>query len=741
MLRLRPTPTRRASALALAAILVLAGACAREEDPLREIRELHARGRYAATVDELRRLVDEDPTRAEANLLLGVALLRTGDSALAVWPLRKASEAPEHAVEAGLLLAQAMLENRPGPDSVTAIDAVLAIEPENVGALALRVRANMATGRSEEALADSDRVLELDPENIAVLVPRVLALIALERIDEAETELQLARERIESTDQEVEENTRARLCIAEGLFAFEKGDREAAESHYAECVEAHPTDRLAVSEAVAFYQRIGQPERATEILERALAETGSAFFRVALARRMGALGQADEERRLLREEAEERPSAASWFALADFHVQRDEFDAGLEAFEQALAAEPNPSAMLRFAYADTLVQAERYDEARRVAERLPQPELRSLIRGRILLGQGDVLAALAAFEEGIRLWPNNASARFLAGQAAERAGLFGRAASSYREALRAGAGQTDAGLALARLHVLHGDPEGALDALRRYVQARPRDPEGIVLSIRVAHEAGRHDIAAQGLERLGQLPGQAAAAVAEEASLLAAGRGPKLAIEGVERSGLDLTDPANEAALRILLEQLAALGEHARAQELVRSALRASPEEAAFHVLQARALHAAGAPSEQVRAAFERALELDPERAQALAGLAALEAAAGEREAALVLYDRAAAADPDDPAPERAAARLRLDAGEAEDAELRLERLLDRHPREAAAALELARLLEERGELDRALDFARRAAWCGEPEAEETVARIRERRAAQGAGDEAASSG
>ncbi len=719
-------------------LCVLLGlACGQPQDSLDEIRELHRRGRFAQSVDRLRVLVDEDPSRAETNLLLGVALLRTGEAGLAVWPLRMAAESPQYAVAAGLLLTQAMLRSRTAPDAVTAIDRVLDLEPDNVDALVLRIQAYLAVGRLEDALVEIDRVLEVDPDNLAVLVPRVTTLIATGRIEEAEAALETARERIETTEEEVELSMRARLCIARGLFAFEKGDPEEAEARYAECLERFPTDELAVTESVAFYHQIGQSERATEILQKAFEEFRSSFFRMALARRMGALGDSEEEERLLRQEAEERPSAATWFVLADFYVNLERFDEAIEAFEEALAASSDPPPALRFAYADTLVQAEQFEKARRVAQGLDQSQLRDLIRGRILLGEGDAAGALAAFEAGIRLWPNNAAARFLAGQAAERVGDFDRATSDYRESLRASPAQTTAGLELARLYSAHEDYSGALGAVQRYVQTHPADPEGYVVTIRIAHRAGRHAIAATGLQRLGQLPGQAAVAVAEELMLLATGRG---AVEAVERSGLDLTDPANEPALRILLAQLAALEEHARAEEFVRGAVEAHPEETVFHELRGRALRAAGKPPEQAREAFERALELDPSHPWALAGLAALSAEAGARDAALALYDRAAEADPEEPSHALAAVKLLIDAQETEEAARRLEQMLDRHPREAGAANDLARILAERGELDWAEGLAERAAWLREPEAEATLARIRELRAGQGRTAEAPAS-
>src|SRR5262252_2912352 len=99
---LHASARRRVAVLPLLLVVAIGAACGRA-DPLSEIRELQKQGSFAATVEPLRRLVDADPTRVEAHLLLGVALLRTGEAGLAVWPLRRAAESPDHAVEAGIL--------------------------------------------------------------------------------------------------------------------------------------------------------------------------------------------------------------------------------------------------------------------------------------------------------------------------------------------------------------------------------------------------------------------------------------------------------------------------------------------------------------------------------------------------------------------------------------------------------------------------------------------------------------
>jgi tetratricopeptide (TPR) repeat protein len=281
-------------------LLLLALACG-PSDPLEEVRELHGAGRFADSIDPLRGILDQDPSQAEAALLLGRALLRTGNAGLAVWPLRKAAETPEYAVEAGLLLTEAMLESRTAHDAVREIDRVLAIDPDNPQALVLRVDANRAAGNLEESLADIDRVLEKEPGNLPVLVTRVTALIALDRIDEAGAALDTAQASFEGADVEIASPMLARLCVARALFTFQKGDRETGERHYADCAERFPTEHVAVAEIVLFYDRIGRPERATGILERAAEESEDGLFRTLLARRLGALGETEEEERLLRE--------------------------------------------------------------------------------------------------------------------------------------------------------------------------------------------------------------------------------------------------------------------------------------------------------------------------------------------------------------------------------------------------------------------------------------------------------
>jgi tetratricopeptide (TPR) repeat protein len=231
------------------------------------------------------------------------------------------------------------------------------------------------------------------------------------------------------------------------------------------------------------------------------------------------------------------------------------------------------------------------------------------------------------------------------------------------------------------------------------------------------------------------MPEHAGTAVAEHATLLAENNpdGAVTAVKTVEESDLDLTDPINAAALRVLLTYLGELGENEKAEKRIGSALGAHPEEAVFNELNGQVLRAVGKPTEKAREAFDRALELDPEHAEALVGLAELSAEAGEVDAALALYDQAAKLDSEDPTAVLAAAKLELGAGRTAAAQARFEAVLVHHPRESDAAIELARILADQGKFEASLDYARRAEWLRAPEAEETLASIEGLRARRGA--------
>ena len=241
--------------------------------------------------------------------------------------------------------------------------------------------------------------------------------------------------------------------------------------------------------------------------------------------------------------------------------------------------------------------------------------------------------------------------------------------------------------------------------------------------IRLSFVNGMREAASSGLRRLSALPGHRPTALAEQVAMIAVGPGPQAAVDSLLASELDLTDPANSVALRALLEQLATLEQHDEAQEFIAAALAAHPDAAVFYDLKARALRAAGGPADEIRKAFQQAVERDPTHLDSLISLAELAAADDKIDAAIALYDRASEAAPDDLRAAHAAIALLRSAERVEEAEPRLAALVESNPTDAQAANDLAEILADRGEdLDRSLELARRADYfITVPEAPETL--------------------
>ena len=693
-------------------------ACA-PADPLEGIRSQQARGNFQAGLESLRELVATDPSNNEANFLLGLALVRTGHAGSAIWPLRVAVKDPGLAVDAGLVLTEAALQSRFKDEAIQAADAVLAIEPNNVAALEMRIDAYQAAGRNEEVLEEVTRVLELDPDNKKVLVPRIMAHLAMEDEAGAEEALRVAKEGLGKSPDEEENNpgleaARARLCVVNGMFSFERGDREAADAQYTKCQEEHPLNSLVVQETVAYYDKTGRSEQATEFLQAALVKESKSQFRILLAQRMRRQGKTEEAEQLLREEAEQSSSANAWFVLGDHYVRRDMLDEAVDAFHEAVNVGPEPPPMIVFAYADTLIQANRLEEARIAGKALKGTPLGDLAEGRILAAEGKWTEALETFEKGIRLWPNNPGARLLAGETAEKLGRFDEATSHYREAIRADKSQADSALRLALLQEAQGLDMQALDRIGHYVRASPRDPTGYEISIRLANRVAQREIVRRGLTRLAQLPGSRGLALSISAEMIRRQKGAKESIALIKRSPLDLTEPENSDALESLVRGLVQSNQSEEARDYVLKALEAHPECADFHALQGHLIHRLGAddfPKNQEAAAYRRAIELDSNHGAALMALAKLEVAAERHDEALELYDRASQADSQQPAAAMAALQLLREQASLEERQAHAETYLVRHLHSAGIASELSQIVAQRGEdPERALKLARRAA-------------------------------
>lgn len=715
------------AALVLAGLLFVWGiaACGPPSDRVAEARRKQATGDLAGSLELLRELVAERPDDAEVHYLYGRALALTRQPSLAQWSLRKAMDDPEWLAPAGLQLALDALNTGDFATAIEVTGRILEADPDNADALLMRANARARSEQDlEQALADVDRVLELQPDNAVALEPRILALLGLERYEEAGAAIEELGERIRET--ELGPDLVAWHCATRAIFADESGEEELAEERWKGCLESHRAHHNVVANALDFYDARGDTERSLEILRRALeAAPASLEYRDALGLRLSALDRNEEAEALLLEATESddpQVAALAWMLVAEHHQALGSYAAGAEAAERAVELArpvgPLPPELL-FAYADALIRAGEFERALAAADEMTVAAQREVVRARVAQERGQPAEALEHFEEGFRLWPNNPAARFYAGLAAEALGDFDRAIEEYRYSMRADPradpAASEARTRLARLHAAEGKPDLALQVLRSGMGETQLDLAEQLLSLELTAQAGR--LAPPAIARF--RPEFRGRALARAAQGVRAEAGPAAAVRFLRGAeAVELRDPLHADALRALVRYAYEAGEPGEAEVDLRAALAAHPDVAALHEIDGMRLALRSAPADEVRRAYARALELDPEQARALEGLGGL---ALERDPveALALFDRAAAADSDpadlaDAGAGLAAARALIAAGRKQEAAERLEALLREHPYDAGVASALVELELERGVgTERTLALALRAVRFG----------------------------
>jgi tetratricopeptide (TPR) repeat protein len=727
----RSDSLRARCACAIAIAFCLAPIACGPSDPLPALRAQQESGDFSGSVEPLRALLEKQPDNAEANYLYGRALVATQRAGLASWALRRAMQDPAWEVPAGLELANAALTTGDNNEAVEIATKVLEHDPDNVMALQTRASAHAHWRKDlEQALRDADRVFELDPDSIGAFEPRILALLSLDRVDEARAAMNDLAKRIKEVESPA--STQAWYCATAAIFADESGETESARKQWDQCVADHPSSSDVVRPALDFYDSVGAYQRSVEVLRAAIAKAPDMLiYRAMLADRLRQAGKpADAEAVLLEAARVDDPRASSdaWLSVGKLRQLVGDRAGGADAIEQSIekareAGSVTPQLMLE--YADALVLAGRLDQALEVTDQLTVPAHQHLIRARVFQEKGDPAGALAEYDKTFQVWPDNPWARYYAARAAEDVGDFERAMEEYRTSIRIDPAATDARTRAGQLMLADRKPRIASQLLRE-LDHKPLDAAGELLALRIAGRFGTSEEVASALKGVEGSDGRlSAAAVASLATGIAEGdSGPRGAVRAIRLAPyLDFKDPRDAAALRALVKYSHEAGERATPTELTK-AVAAQPQLAVFQELRGLDLELAG-KLDEARAAYSRAVEVNPNNPGALAGLGRL-AAPSDPAQALDYFDRAAAADPSDPAAKLGAARALIAIGKQEEAAKRLDALLAAHPVEADAAALRASLDLDRGvATDQTLERARRAARFGaQPEALELLGRV-----------------
>lgn len=701
---------RLAGALCLAALALATLGCEGDiEARMAEVRALQDVGQFTASIEELREILAIVPDLPEASYRLGVALVQTGEPSRAVWALEKAAESQEYAIPAALLLASVHFASQNFEATIASANRVLELEPDRTAAIRLRASGHLGVGDLDAALEDAERLLKVSPDDYSFNVLYATILADMGRLDEADAaHIRVNQLALEGGDPALGH----RGCIALATFVRDYlKDLERAEVLFDDCVERFPTNGFVVGESMRYYDRIGKPDKATDLIRRAVeAAPENLSLRSSLATRLRNRGDADGAEQVLLEAVESFKSAGAWDLLANFYRQQGEPRKALEAIEKVLELSGGGSDAQRFVQADVLIDLGELDAADEIARSLEQPTYAKLLRGRIALERGNAAEALALFDDGIRAWPDNAGARYLAGLAARDLGNYDRAVSELREAVRSDASATAAAEVLTRLYYERGEYKEAVRFGKAALKRRGANrAELYLVGARTLTELETYDEARQTARALAELPGEKRRGTLELARVERAAVGPEAARHVLEQSGFDLADSENEDLLRAWIDALVAQGQTQPALVRVDASLAAHPDDAGYHEIRGTLLTQLGR-TDEARASYEKAAKLDPEFAAAWAGLGGLAARRNDLAKAVELFDKAAALSPGVSTYAYSAGQLAFAANDVAGAEQRMREVVRHFPGHAGARNDLAWMLaEQERELDLALELAEEA--------------------------------
>ena len=636
-------------AMVLLTVLTLAsvGGCGRSSDTqslMAKAQEYRQKGNVAASIIELKNVLQKTPDHAEARYWLGVDYLDEGDSKSAEAELRRAltlGVGPEKALPplGRSLLAQGKFKEALDETDPARISSAQG-SPE---LLSVRARAQLAMGNVAEAKKSFDQALALQPEYVDALLGKARLAASEKKLDEA---ARLIERALAGAPKSIE------AWLMKGDVAGVRNDEAGATAAYQKVLELKPDNVLAHSNIASLHIAAGRFDDARKHIEQA------------------------------RKLAPANPMTNYLLALLEFRKQN--FPAAREAVLQVLKVAPNhlPSVLLAGAIEFALgshAQAQAYLEL--VLNRVPN----HLYARKLLIGSlaksGQVPRALEILQPGLKQAPEDGALMILAGELYMQSNEFAKATRFFEQAAkldpksagtrtklgvsRLALGETDRALAdldsavqlnsdqyqadvmLIMSHLQRRDYEQALKAAAGLEKKQPNNP--LTFNLKAAIYLAKKDVAAarKQLERALELQPTYIAAAMNLAQLDLQDKNPQAGRRRFE--AILEKDKDNVQALLALAEFGPRIGATQKEQiEWLERARKASPAAVQPQLMLAR-LYAGAGDTKKALEVAQQAQASNRDNVEVLDTLGAIQLAAGEKNQALTTYNRLAALQPKSP--------------------------------------------------------------------------------------------
>ncbi len=563
------------------------------------------RGKYAEARIQYSKALQLDPRLGDAYYELGLA-----DSALQSWgdalaAFQQAYELEPQRLDVGLQLAHLYVAaSQFGPAKEIA-DSLLQRNPTSADAHLLLGDIFVRQQNPEEALRAFTKVAELAPKDPSSCERVALVEASMHRYSDAEADL---RKAIAVDPSFVE--AYVNLSI---LYRFQQ-QPEQAEQALQQARDRNP-------DAVPLY----------------IAEADLEYSR-------DKKDAGESTLQLLRNHM--KTSAEASLAIGDFYAQHGSMERALAEFQSGLAVDAK-NIDLENHSVEAYLASKRLSEAsalnQAVLKQKPKDTLARVQSARIMLAGGRLNEAVAALRHQVRDSPDLPQAHYFLGLAYLQQGNMEEAKSEFQETLRVSPQTIAAIEELTKLQLAENNFREAKDSALRGVQVSPGDPAIRILLGIALLRSGDSNAAREQFGLSEQL-------VPNDPT-------PHLRLAGVyhvqknwsaENHELETAlslSPQSTEALSALADFLVSRNQRPIAIARVEKTLASYPTDANLHVILG-ALLAGSERSEQAKAEFERAIELDPKLITAYLRLAKLEQERGNVDVALAGYEKALSLQP-----------------------------------------------------------------------------------------------
>ncbi len=607
----------RAAVVALVFVAGCGGAQSRYESHLAKGEDFFAAENFEKARIEFRNALQILPNDAQGRFLYGRSMERLGKVREAAGMYQGAIDNDTNHAGARAALGRVYVFAGAPDKALELVEPAIAAKPDDAELLTVRAAARAQLNQAEAALADAQRAVQLAPASENAVA--LLASLYRQRND-APRAIELLKGTLAKTPKATE------LRQVLGLLYLSVGDKQGAEAQMRKVIESKPTDPKPRYQLAIFLSGEKRLDDAQKVLEEAI---------VAAGRRSDDAGTASDEAKLV---------------YADFLAAQREPERGIAALEKFMRESPD-----------------NHDLA--------------LGLGALRQRMNDNAAAISVYEKVIAQAgqkPSGLVARNRIAAIHVAAGHLAPARELIAQVLAENPRDNDALLLRGNLALQANDPATAIGDLRAVLRDQP-DAVAVLRTLARAHAAnGEPALAEESLQRAVQLTPQDAGARIELAQFLAQSGKSEQALPLAEQTVRD--NPTHVAAREVLVRMYLERRDFAAAKLAADDLKTLAPERAVGHYL-AGLVAQAQRRSEDARAGFERALELQPDAADALAALMRLHVAMNRPDEARALVERTLTRAPENFVARNLLGELHLAAKELEPARAEFTKVVAGAPR------------------------------------------------------------